>query len=754
MPRAVSGFGLVLFALAFACGGRDVVAPAAGEAETEIAMEFDALCRGMRDGNNPYYGTAALREYEGWVAQPVDNALARALAHGRLGAELLREGRSAEAAVSLDEALAIARDARLDAPIVLDLLRRSALAHLRRGEQENCVAHHAAASCILPLGPDAIHRVPQGSTAALDRYTAYLALDPANPVVTWLANLSAMTLGRFPEAIPPGWRVDPGTFRPDVDFPRFVDRAAERGLLVSRPSGGAVVDDFNGDGALDVIMSSIDPCAPLSLFWNDGQGRFTDGTPGSGLEHQLGGLNLIHADYDNDGDLDLFVLRGGWFGADGKMRNSLLRNDGSGRFEDVTRALGLDEPALPTQTAAWGDYDNDGDLDLYVGNESADDLYGGGVGDRQAYPSQLFRNDGPNGFVDVARGSGVTNDRFAKGVTWGDYDNDGDLDLYVSNIGPNRLYRNEFPRGFVDVGEPAGVVEPAGRSFATWFFDVNNDGWQDLFVADYSATVEQVAAFLLGVDAGDAGRPHLYINRGDGSFDERGAAMGLNEPLLPMGANFGDLDNDGWLDFYLGTGTPSFESLVPNRMYRNVGGERFEDVTYPGGFGHLQKGHGVAFADVDADGDQDVLEQIGGAYPGDAYPSVYFENPGFGHAWLVLELEGRRSNRGGLGSRVAVTVRGPAGNSRTLHRVVTSGGSFGGSSLTIHVGLGRATVIERVEVRWLGSGKRQVYSGVAPNACYRLVEGEQEARRSMVASSDARYNKVVVRRSRKARSSR
>jgi hypothetical protein len=724
--RLVAGFVLILVAVSSGCDGPPVVPPA-GQAEAEIATEFDALCRRMRDGNNPYYGTAALREHESWIAQRVDNAFAQALARGRLGAELLREGRSAEAAERLDEALSIARDARLDAPIVLDLLRRSALAHLRRGEQENCIAHHAAASCILPLAQDGIHRDPQGSAAALDRYTAYLQLDPVDPVVTWLANLAAMTLGRFPEAIPPGWRVDPALFGSGADFPRFVDRAAERGLHVTRPSGGAVVDDFNGDGAPDVVMSSIDPCSPLALFLNDGQGRFTNGTGGSGLENQLGGLNLIHADYDNDGDLDLFVLRGGWFGASGKMRNSLLRNDGKGRFTDVTRALGLAEPALPTQTAAWGDYDNDGDLDLYVGNEAAEDLYLGGVAETQAHPSQLFRNDGPRGFVDVARGSGVTNDRFAKGVTWGDYDNDGDLDLYVSNIGANRLYRNDFPRGFVDVAEPAGVVEPAGRSFATWFFDVNNDGRQDLFVADYSATVEQVAAFLLGVDADPAGRPRLYMNTGDGRFEERGAAMGLTEPVLPMGANFGDLDNDGWLDFYLGTGTPSFESLFPNRMYRNVNGERFEDVTYAGGFGHLQKGHGVAFADVDADGDQDVIEQIGGAYPGDAYPSVYFENPGFGHGWLVLELEGRRSNRSGLGSRVAVTATDPNGHSQTLHRVVGSGGSFGGSSLALHVGLGAAVVIDRVEVRWLGSGKRQVYSGLEPNGRYRLVEGEDKA---------------------------
>jgi hypothetical protein len=404
----------------------------------------------MRDGDNPYYGTASLREYERWVATDTAEPLPRALALGRLGSELLRLGRSEEAAERLDEALSIATQARLDLDVTMDLLRRAALAHLRRGEQSNCIAHHRPASCILPLGAGAVHRDKAGSEAALERYLAYLKLEPGNPTVIWLANLAAMTLDRFPDAIPEGWRVDPATLSSSAIFPRFVDSAAERGLRVNRPSGGAVLDDFDGDGDLDLVTSSIDPCAPLLLFWNDGTGRFTDGTEGSGLEHQLGGLNLIQADYDNDGDLDLFVLRGGWFGADGKMRNSLLRNDGSGRFEDVTRALGLAEPAFPTQTAAWGDYDNDGDLDLYVGNESAEDLYAGGLGEVEAYPSQLFRNDGPNGFVDVARGSGVANDRLAKGVAWGDYDNDGDLDLYVSNIGGNRLYRNDFPRGFVD----------------------------------------------------------------------------------------------------------------------------------------------------------------------------------------------------------------------------------------------------------------------------------------------------------------
>ena len=173
--------------------------------------------------------------------------------------------------------------------------------------------------------------------------------------------------------------------------------------------------------------------------------------------------------------------------------------------------------------------------------------------------SQLFRNDGDGTFTDVASAAGVTNDRFAKGVAWGDFDDDGDPDLYVSNIGRNRLYRNEGDGTFVDVAPELGVTAPEGRSFATWFFDYDNDGRLDLFVADYGSSRDQMAVYLLGGDPTGEGRPFLYRNLG-GRFREVGAELGLVEPSLPMGANFGDLDNDGYPDIYLGTGTPSYES--------------------------------------------------------------------------------------------------------------------------------------------------------------------------------------------------
>ena len=213
---------------------------------------------------------------------------------------------------------------------------------------------------------------------------------------------------------------------------------------------------------------------------------------------QLGGLNCIGGDYDNDGDVDLLVLRGAWLFDDGQIRNSLLRNNGDAGargFTDVTREAGLAEPARPTQAAVWGDFDNDGDLDLFVGNESRLET-GPPVGN---FPSQLFDNNGDGTFTDIAASAGVTNNRYCKGVAGGDFDNDGDLDLYVSNLGVNRLYRNNGNGTFSDVARRAGVMEPDGRSFAPWFFDYDNDGWLDLWVGAYDAKVQDVAADYLGL---------------------------------------------------------------------------------------------------------------------------------------------------------------------------------------------------------------------------------------------------------------
>ena len=229
---------------------------------------------------------------------------------------------------------------------------------------------------------------------------------------------------------------------------------------------------------------------------------------------------------------------------------------------------------------------------------------------------------------------------------------------------------------------------------------------------------------LLGRPTG-TGHPRLYHNVGGGRFREVSRDVGLVDASLPMGSNYGDLDNDGYLDIYLGTGAPSYESIAPNLMYRNDRGQRFQNVTYSGGFGHLQKGHGVAFGDLDNDGDQDIFQQMGGAYPGDAYPSVLYENPGHGHHWVTLILEGETSNRSAIGARIRVTVDGPEG-ARNIHLVVGTGGSFGGSSLQQEIGLGMASRIREIEVDWPTSERRQVFRDVEPDRFYRIREGLDE----------------------------
>jgi hypothetical protein len=218
----------------------------------------------------------------------------------------------------------------------------------------------------------------------------------------------------------------------------------------------------------------------------------------------------------------------------------------------------------------------------------------------------------------------------------------------------------------------------------------------------------------------------LYRNKGDGTFDDVSAAMGLGRIIPAMGANFGDLDNDGYLDMYLGTGTPSFAALVPNIMLRNDLGRRFQDVTAVTGTGHLQKGHGVAFADLDNDGDEDVVINLGGAVPGDNYADALFENPGAGkgHNWISLRLVGTESNRAGIGAKIRVTLKGQAAGSPIRYREVSSGGSFGNNSFTQHIGLGPATV-ESVEITWPRRGaKPQIIRDVPVNAFLEVTEGK------------------------------
>jgi hypothetical protein len=454
---------------------------------------------------------------------------------------------------------------------------------------------------------------------------------------------------------------------------------------------------FDNDGFLDIVVSSWDHCEPLHYFHNNGDGSFSDRTAEAGLWGQLGGLNIIQADYNNDGWTDLLVLRGAW---QTPVRKSLLRNNGDGTFTDVTREAGLAVPATSTNSAVWRDFDNDGLLELFVGNEHA--------------PSQLFHNNGDGTFTDVAHSAGVDRTAFTKAVVAGDYDNDGFQDIYLSNYGEeNFLYHNNGDGTYTEIARRMKVEKPIS-SFPAWFFDYDNDGWLDLFVSSFIHSVSEVVRSYLGLPV-KAERLKLYKNRDGTSFRDVTREAGLDRVFMPMGANFGDLNNDGYLDFYLGTGDPSYASLVPNVLFLNKEGKYFVDITVSSGTGTLQKGHGVAIADLFNDGQPCIFESIGGATPGDRYFCALFRNPGSHNNWINIKLVGVKTNRAALGTRVKLTLEGPDHKARFIYRDVTSGASFGASPLQQHIGVGQASQIEVLEIWWPTGKSRQVFHNVSVN---------------------------------------
>ena len=452
---------------------------------------------------------------------------------------------------------------------------------------------------------------------------------------------------------------------------RFENVASRVGLGAQGPNlaGGSVFDDFTGDGLPDLFTTSLDADLGASLSVNHGDGTFGERPAWAGLGDQVYALNVTRTDFDNDGDLDVLLLRGAW---ETPLRLSLLRNKGDGSFDDVTVASGLAEP-IATESAAWGDYDNDGWVDLFVCGEY---LPPGGAPSSSPHDPRnrcrLYHNQRDGTFVNVAAAAGVTNERCAKGSAWGDYDGDGRLDLFVSNMGQeSRLYHNEGNGKFLDVAPKLGVTG-ADASFACWFWDYDNDGLLDLYVNDYRARVAEVLCSAMGLKIEGSSHPRLYRNLGPAGFRDVTSEVGLDRAMAPMGSNFGDIDNDGYLDIYLGTGDMSYEGLDVNLMFKNFDGLRFEDVTSSSGTGHLQKGHGVSFADWDCDGDLDLFVELGGGTPGDQAYNALFQNPGHGRHWLKVKLVGTKTNRAALGAKIRVDLKSTDSASKRARSIALS----------------------------------------------------------------------------------
>ncbi|MCB9682401.1 MAG: CRTAC1 family protein [Alphaproteobacteria bacterium] len=602
-----------------------------------------------------------------------------------------------------------------------------AVCWMRKAELDNCVSNGTGEACLVPFSEEAQHQLSEGMENAGSLLHAYLQDDDPDRIVPrWLYNLSFMALGTYPDDVDPAFLVDPALMQPEAEIGEWVNIAPYafgpgQGMRDPTLAGGAVIDDFDGDGLLDIATSSMAPDQGMHLLLNTGEG-LCDGTAASGLGGIVGVLSFSQADYDNDGDLDIIAPRAAWQSDDGLIRPSLMRNDGQGHFTDVAVEAGLADLVGPTQTAVWADADNDGWLDLFVGRE--------GRGDRNV-ASSMYVNRGDGTFIDVAEPFGLADPGFVKGAAWGDADNDGDMDLYVSVLGGrNRLYRNEGRPPFTEVTIPLRLGEP-WPGFAAWFFDYDQDGDEDLFGAAYPGTYgsdgwtsenygRSAEAYVSGLLGLPSNQPTAKLFRNDlTGFVDVTEAVGLDDLHATMGANFGDMNADGYADIYLGTGAPEFDALEPNTAYLSQnGGAHFADVTSGAHVGHLQKGHAVSFGDLDEDGDEDLVAQVGGAYPGDAFPDAMFMNPLEDVYAVTLRLEGVTSNRSAIGARVRVITP-----SRTFFHTVGETGSFGSNSLQLEIALGAETHVDRVEIDW-PAGTSETVEDVKLGYVTRIREGQ------------------------------
>jgi hypothetical protein len=510
-------------------------------------------------------------------------------------------------------------------------------------------------------------------------------------------------------------------------------RTTNKYLLETTGCGVALLD-YDGDGWLDVFLVNGTTLEGFPkgqeptnhLYRNRRDGTFEDVTKKAGLAASGWGQGACAGDYDNDGDDDLFVSYWG--------RNRLYRNGGDGTFADVTTSAGvMDRRDRWGAGCAFLDYDRDGRLDLFVANyidldlrtapvpESGLCLYKGvkvacGPPGLQGGRNVLYRNEGDGRFADVSEASGVTraSGTYGLGVTTLDFDRDGWTDVYVANdSNPSALYRNNRDGTFTDIGVRSGCAysqdgkPQAGMGITVADFDRN--GTFDLFKTNF---------------AGDTST--LYANTGDGFCDDRtfAAGIGLNTRWLGWGVGFIDLDRDGWRDLFLVNGHvyPEVEQLRTEAgyqqrkvVYRNLRNGRFEDVTERLGPPATtpKAGRGAAFGDLDNDGDIDIV--VNNVH--DTPDLFRVESRAAGH-WLLVALVGTKSNRSAIGASLTLT----AGGGTQIEEVRGGGSYYAQNDLRVHFGLGDATVVDRLDVRW-PSGLTETWRGLAADRIVTLKEG-------------------------------
>jgi tetratricopeptide (TPR) repeat protein len=539
---------------------------------------------------------------------------------------------------------------------------------------------------------------------AVDDGIAAMMADPSNErarAAMWLASRS---LNGYPAHVPDAFRME---LKAGYEPARvtFENIAAKIGLDKVCAGRGTAVFDYNNDGLLDIVVTAAH--AGCTLYRNNGDGTFTDVTVGSGLDQCINGFVIIAGDYDNDGFQDLFVTRLGFYYGD----CGLYHNNGDGTFTNVTAHAGVQSWG-PSYTASWVDYDCDGHLDLFIGYNL------GGMFDRRTQ-NRLFHNNGDGTFTDVTEQSGIASAFTTIGSCWGDYNNDGYPDLFVSSgIGRPQLFRNNRDGTFTDVGIEAGITDFLVGT-TCFFADYNNDGWLDIVQNSWSDHEDAIHTMKTGRGPEDGSPLVVYHNNGDGTFTPKTREIGLDGCWGTMSGSFGDVNNDGYIDLLLGNGSPRMERLEPFILLENDRG-RFHNTTFSAGLPFSGKSHGTNCADLFGDGRMSIIIAAGGGYPGDLLQTAVHcpkELPG---NYLNVRLKGTKSNRDGNGARITLWSNG----NRQI-REMTNGSSFGCLPLEQHFGLGAATEITAIEIRWPG-GLLQRVENPPLNETIRVTEGQAD----------------------------
>ena len=619
-------------------------------------------------------------------------------------------------------------------PNNLEAMLQLGLAEFRLGEADNAAERfeniiqnyrrHSGAYYYL-----GVYHLRHGAPEkAVENFKESLRLKPRDPETLWNLWTAYAKLGGYPEDLPEEFRIAVSgnnhqssainsQQRDSLEAESsltdnqqlttnnyFTDIAPD--LKMDKVDGGrgSAWGDYDNDGDLDLV--AVGTYQPHALFRNNSDGTFTNVADAAGIADPRGGWGSLFADYDNDGYVDLYITRGGWSGA---AENTLYRNNGDGTFTDVTHTAGVADPQS-SFCAAWADYDNDGYIDLYIAN--------GVIGDGAA--NVLYRNNGDGTFTDTADSAGVADTGNSLGTAWGDYDKDGHIDLHVINYGQsNVLYRNNGDGTFTDVTPMTGMNLPVTDPFVTFFLDVDNDADLDIFISNSGSFQAFIAGQITGAATHDADRQVLYRNNGDGTFTDVTRESGLYQAYGAMGANFGDINSDGYLDIYLATGAPQMGRLERDALFRNNGDGTFTDATAALGLGNIGKGHGVTFGDVDTDGDVDIYVPVGGAFIGDQWHNLFYRNNGTGNNWITLKLVGIKSNRDGIGTKVTLHI-----GDDVIYREVSGGCGFGSTnSLSLEIGLGTHTTVNTLEIVW-PSGQVDTHRNLSVNQKRILTEGE------------------------------